>query len=283
MNIIEKQIDRHKIIMTIMYSFIFAFGLNMFLTPENILSTGLTGIAQIVSILIPVIPFGLFYFLINIPGVIIGFIFLGKKFTLYSLISVITVSVATTIIPTMGITNDVILNCLFGGIIMGYGMGGLLKYGSSTGGLDFYGMYLYQKFGINFTNLQTMINVGIILTSGFLFGIEIALYSMLALIVRQMMVAKVYTTHQKLTVWVIGESVRDVSDYINFQLGRGTNIFHNVEGGYTHNEKEVLMAILDEYEFRSLQDNIKSINSEVFMYASGTSHIGGNYQIKRKK
>lgn len=283
MNKIEKQINQHKVLMTMIYSFIFAFGLNTFLTPENIFATGLTGIAQIIDVLIPSISFAIIYLLINIPGVVIGFMYLGKKFTLYSLLSIFVVSISTALLPTVGITDDPILNCIFGGIVMGYGMGGLLKFGSSSGGLDFYSLFLYQKFGIGFTSFQTTFNIIIVVASGLLFGIEICLYSLLALFVRQLMLSKVYTTHNKVTIWIVGENVGEVSDFINYKLGRGTNIFHNVEGGYTHKQKQVLMAILDEYEFRELQDKIDQIDSSVFLYATEARYIGGNYRIKLKK
>jgi len=288
LKIIEKKLNNHKVILTIFYSFIFSVGIVYFLAPASLISTGLTGIAQILVFLEAGLPiqfgFSAIYLVLNIPGLVLGYYKIGKKFTTYSLISVLTVTFFTAILPVIVITEDIILNSLVAGVIIGYSLGGLLRIGASSGGTDFYGIYLYERFGFDFTKVNLFINTIIILSSMYIYSVEIGLYTFLCFIVRQFMVNYTYTNNNKLTVWIVGDDLSKVSTFINQKLGRGTSIFTNVQGGYSRNDKEVIMTILNESQYRELRNNVKIIAPDAFVSANSTISMHGNYaRIKELK
>ena len=282
---IKKQSFIYKIFMTAILSVIFSIGISFFLDSSNLISTGLTGVAQIISIQSTVIPFSVVYFVLNIPGIILGFFRIGKRFTIYSLVSVTVVAITTEIIRELPIntilTNDIILNTVFAGGIMGFAIGGLLKIGASSGGSDFYCIWLFKKYGIPFSRINISINIGVVLISAILFSVEIALFTLFYIFIREIMMNLFYTNNQRVTVWIVGEDLKEVSEYIHNELGRGTSIFKEVKGGYTGHDKEAIMVILNVFQFSILKEEIYKINPHVFVTANKTYDVLGNYSINK--
>lgn len=282
------KINRHsftfKIIVTIFLSVIYGLAIAFFLQPSHLISMGLTGIAQLVSS-ITNLNFGMLYFLLNIPGIILSFCKLGKRFTCYSVTSIIVVTLTTDLIPLLNLpeafTHDRILNCMFAAMIMGFALGGLLKIGSSSGGLDFYALYCFKRFGIPFSYINLPINALIVILSGSLFGIETMLYSIIFIIIREIILNVFYTNNQKIVVWIIGDDLTNIANYIHNNIGRGTSIFKAVEGGYTHNHKEVIMVVLNVFQFAMLKEEIHKINPNVFVSATKVYDVLGNYRVNK--
>lgn len=272
-----------KVLITIFYSFVYAFGMQMFLAPASLIATGLAGVSQILTLIFPVVSYGVFYLLINIPGFILGFSKIGYRFTTYSVISVLTVTFTTMIVPVpeSPFTSDIILNCVFAGIVMGIGIGGLLKNGASSGGTDFIGIYLYNKYGYDFAKVNLAINLAIIVIAALLFGIEIGLYTTLSFYIRNITIDQVFTSNNKMTVWIIAEDLTRVSTYINQKLGHGTTKMSAV-GGYTQKDKEIIMTILTQYEYSRLRDDIETICPDAFINVTETFDLAGNFNRRRK-
>ena len=134
-----------KISLIIILSIIYAFGVTCFLQPSNLVSMGLTGVAQLVSHF-SAISFGVIYLVLNIPGIILSFCKLGKRFTFYSVLSILVVTLTSEILSNASLpasfTDERIVNCFFAAAIMGFSLGGLLKIGASSGGFDFYCLYI---------------------------------------------------------------------------------------------------------------------------------------------
>ncbi len=281
-----KKFSKNKMLLTIMYSFIFGVGLGLFMENANLISTGLAGVAQILTYVAAdfhiALTFSVVYWIINIPGIIIGYVKIGTNFTNYSVVSILTVSIVMHFMPSFLLTNDILLNCFMGGIILGYSTGGLLKIGSSCGGTDFFGIYIFHKFGFKFSSVNLAINMIIILTSAWYFGTEIALYTLLSVCVRQLTFNYIYTNNHKLTVWIVGDDLSKVSCFINQKLGRGTSIFKEVEGGYSRENKEVLMTILNEYQYQELINCVYNINPNIFISVNKAYRVDGNFVFKKE-
>lgn len=272
----------YKVIVTILYSVVFAMGINFFIAPAQILSSGLSGIVQIIDHVSGNLSYSMIYFLCNIPGIILSIFFLGTKFTILSIISILTVTIATFLMPEIQITDDILVNCIFGGLLMGYGAGGLLKHHSSNGGLDIYGMLFYKKFGINFAKFTIIIDVIICLIAAYFFGLEIALFTILSIAVRIITLNYIYKNHAKLTIWIVGDNLDEINEYINIELNRGTTIFNEAKGGFTEDGKEVIMTTLDEVEYHSLIANVNKYGKNIFITTTSTSHLYGNYPISKR-
>lgn len=118
--------------------------------PANVYASGFAGVAQLVSKIVgEYTPFsistGILLFLLNIPVTILGWKKVGKSFTLFSFISVLSMSFFLEAVPVKQLSNDILLNAVFGGVIAAIGVGITLKWGASTGGLDIVAMVLSRK------------------------------------------------------------------------------------------------------------------------------------------
>ncbi len=286
MNKIINVVSNKKILLTIVYSIVYTLGITLFLDSADLISTGLSGVAQILdnvldSLSIPS-SYGSLYLLLNIPGIILGWIKIGKKFTFYSIVSIVTVTITSGIFPVIKITDDIILNSIFGGLLMGYGIGGLLKIGASSGGTDFYGIWLFEKYDMDFTKINVIINFGIIGFATLIYGIEIGLYTILSFYIRTVSIDQVFTNNNKITVWIIGQDLTKVSQYINQKLKHGTTIIPNVEGGYTRERKEIIMTILNQYEYSILIEDLYKIDPSVFINVTETYKLHGNFKFRKE-
>ena len=270
-----------KIIKIILFSMIYTMGLHFFMNPSNLLTTGLAGVAQIIEKTTP-FNYSTVYILINIPGIIIGFKYLGKKFTVYSIFNIFTVSVFSFLFSYVNIRQllqiDPLIDAIFGGILMGYAVGKLLKMGASSGGTDFYAMYLLKYKNIDFEKVNLIINVLIIITGIFFFGIELGLYTLISLYIRNTALEQTFTNAQTVTLFIVGDDLQKVSSYINKKLKRGTTIIDNAYGGYTHHEKQIIMTTLNKYEYSIFIAEIFDVEPSLFINIMDTNQIVGNYK-----
>jgi uncharacterized membrane-anchored protein YitT (DUF2179 family) len=134
-------IEIQRLIIVLVGALLNACSLNLFLIPANVYASGFTGAAQLISSILTEftafnISTGTLLLLLNIPVAILGWLKVGKSFTLYSFISVIGSTFFLAIVPVLNVSEDLLLNAVFGGVIAAVGMGITLKWGASTGGLD---------------------------------------------------------------------------------------------------------------------------------------------------
>src|SRR3954471_6758680 len=163
-----------------------ALAMNLFLIPANVYSSGFTGIAQLLSKVLsdytPIqVSMGFLLLLLNIPVAILGWRKIGKSFTIYSFISVVLSSLFLSMIPVKQVSHDILLNAVFGGVIQAVGGGITLKWGASTGGVDIIAMVLSRMKDKPIGPYMFIFNGIIIITAGFLFGWEKALYTLVTL------------------------------------------------------------------------------------------------------
>lgn len=280
-------IKKNKIIKIVYYSIIYAIGFQFFIVPADILSTGFTGIAQIIEVLfngVDFINYSLIYFIINIPIFILAYFKLGHRFAIYTIFSVVTVSVIThmSVHANISITNDVILNSVFGGVITGYAVGGLLKDGTSSGGTDIIGLYLLKTRNMNFGMVNTLLNMLIILFSMLIFGLEAGLYTMVSLFVKNLTINNVFVNNDVFTIFIVCKEHYKISKYINKHLHRGTTIIETL-GGYTDKSNEIIMSVVNQYEYSKLKDYcFNELDDNIFITVMDTKEVAGNYKLKKK-
>ncbi len=279
-----------KIMKIVLYSFIYAIGFQLFIAPSNLLATGFSGIAQIIVHVSPAslgLTYSLVYFVINIPGFLLAYKSMGKEFTIYTFLVVFFMSFFTWIVELLTkdlfITNDVILQCVFGGLTMGYAIGAILKMGASSGGTDIFGLYLLKKRNTNFTHVNMAMNTVIILFALKIFGLEAGLYTLLSLYVRNATIKFVFTNNELVTLFIIAENTRSIQKLITIKLHRGTTIIEGY-GGFTHANKEVVMTTLNQYEYRMFVNLLDDcIEEKVFVNVVDTRNIIGNYNVQKNK
>ncbi|MFD2924275.1 YitT family protein [Halobacillus naozhouensis] len=272
-----------RIIIVIFGAVLNAISLNFFLIEANVYASGFTGVAQLMtSILqdffnVSVASTGLILFILNIPVAILGWFKVGKGFTVYSVISVAFTTLFLELIPVMQLSEDIILNAVFGGVIGGVGVGITLKWGASTGGLDIIAMILSRMkdrpIGIYFL----IINSVIIAVAGILYLPENALYTLLTLYVTTRVIDAVHTRHEKLTAMIITSKAADLERAIHAKMVRGITTLP-AKGAFTQQDKNMLVMVITRYELYDLQHIITEEDPQAFTNIVQTTGIFGFFR-----
>ncbi|TLS37854.1 YitT family protein [Pseudalkalibacillus caeni] len=271
-----------KIIVILVGAVLGAVSLNLFLIPANVYASGFTGIAQLLSsITEEFAPFnvstGILLFILNIPVGILGWIKVGKSFTIYSIISVVATTFFLELIPVQEISEDILLNAVFGGVIGAIGVGLTLKWGASTGGMDIIAMILSRMKDKPIGNYFFTMNSLIILTAGVLYGWEKALYTLVTLYVSSRVIDVIHTRHEKLTAMIITTKGNELQKAIHDKLVRGITKFP-AKGAYMGEDKEMLMMVITRYELYNLEHIIKDVDPKAFTNIINTAGIFGFFR-----
>ncbi|WP_370876083.1 YitT family protein [Evansella vedderi] len=276
MNKINPMEELKKLTMAAASAVLLALCLNLFLIPANVFASGFTGVAQIFSELMGLTP-GIWLFLLNVPVAILGWMKVGKSFTLYSFINVAFTTLFLEIIPVMDISGDIMLNAVFGGVLGGLGAGIILKYGASSGGVDILALLFARKsdrpIGIYFFTLNAII----VLTSGIMFGMEKALYTLLQLYVASRLIDTIHTRHVKLTAFIVTSKADELKQAFFQQITRGVTRIP-AKGGFTKEDKEILMIVITRYELYQLQHIINEVDPKAFTNIVQTTGIFGMFR-----
>ena len=275
-------LETKKIIIVVIGAFLNALSLNFFLIPANVYASGFTGIAQLVSsILGAFAPFsistGILLLLLNIPVTILGWKKVGKSFTFYSFISVLLSSFFLEIIPVKEVSSDILLNAVFGGVIAAIGVGLTLKWGASTGGMDIIAMVLSRMNDRPVGTYFFTLNGIIIMTAGFVFGWENALYTLVALYVSTRVIDAIHTRHEKLTAMIVTKKSDELKKAIHDKLVRGITLLP-AKGAFSGEQKEMLIIVVTRYELYDLEHIIKEVDPHAFTNIVETAGIFGFFR-----
>lgn len=271
-----------KFIVVLIGALLNAISLNFFLIPADVYASGFAGISQLVSrITNEYTPFtistGILLLLLNIPVAILGWRKIGKSFTLYSFISVLLMSLFLEVLPIKQVSEDLLLNSVFGGVIAALGVGITLKWGASTGGLDIIAMILSRMKDKPVGTYFFMMNAIIILTAGYLFGWEKALYTLVTLYASTRVIDAIHTRHVKLTAMIITKKAEDLKKAIHSKLVRGITTVP-AKGGFTNEEKDLLLIVITRYELYDLERIIKEVDPNAFTNIVQTTGIFGFFR-----
>lgn len=252
-----------------------AFAMRLFLVPGQLVSGGISGAAQIVNHFIR-FPIGLMVFVGNIPLFVLGWRFLGgSRFALRTAVSVGAFSLFTDLlvlfIPNSGMTHDNVLNALFGGVLLGVGLGLVYLGGGTSGGSDILGRILNHRLGISISQAYLITDTIVVLAGGFAFSWEKALYGMVVIYVSGLaaeMISEGSSVFR--TAIIISEKSEEVTKEIMEVLERGVTILSGT-GAYTGANRPVLYCVITRSEVNQLKEMVKDIDPKAFMVI-GVTH-----------
>lgn len=257
-------------------SVLLGFAFNMLLLPHEILSGGITGIAMIFSLMVPVNA-GIWLIVLNIPILILGWMKLGKMFILNSIYSVAVTSISMLYIPVMKLTEDALLSSVFGGVLVGVGVGFIIRFFGSTGGFDVVGLLLTMKRDIPLGFLVFGLNSMVVFVSGFIFSWELAMYTMASIYITGLVVDRIHTRHIKLSLMVVTNKGDAVKKQLIENLYRGITVTDG-EGAYSGNKVKVLYSVISRYELAYVRPLIKAVDPNAFVSISETMEVMGNFR-----
>ncbi len=267
-----------KMVVVIIGALLNALAMNLFLIPANVYSSGFTGTAQLLSSIFGGnVSTGILLFLLNVPVTLLGWFKVGRTFTVYSFISVALMSLFLSIIPIYALSEDILLNAVFGGVISAIGVGITLKWGASTGGMDIIAMVLSRINGRPIGTYYFILNGVIIITAGFLFGWEKALYTLVTLYASTRVIDTIHTSHVKLTAMIVTKKGEELKKAIHSKLLRGITTIP-AKGAFTNEAKEMMMIVITRYELFDLERIIKEVDPQAFTNIVKTEWIFGLFR-----
>ena len=227
------------------------------------------------------IPFSLLNITINLIPIYIGFRFVGKKFTFYSLIMLLVTGFFTDYLHLAPITSDKLLIAIFGGIMNAMAITLCLWVDATSGGTDFVAIYLSEKKGVDTWNLIFYFNAVILLINGYLFGWDKALYSIIFQFVSTQTLSALYRNYQKLTFFIITDYPHEVAAGIHEVSHHGASII-KAEGAYAHQEKSMVYSVISSMDARKVKMKIKEIDPKAFINTVHSKDIMGRFYMKPK-
>jgi uncharacterized membrane-anchored protein YitT (DUF2179 family) len=250
-------------------SFLQALAMRLFLVPANLVSGGISGFAQILHYTLGW-PIGLIVLLGNIPLFILGWRYLGgPRFAIRTILSIFAFSIFTDLLiyltGSAPITGDVVLNTLYGGILLGIGLGVVYLGRGTSGGTDILGRIMNQRFGISISMSYMITDSLAVLLAGFFFGWERALYGLVMIYLSG--VAADRTAEGSNVVraaLIISNETEAVIQAIFEELGRGVTIL-GAKGGYTREERPIVYVVVTASEVMRLKTIVKDVDSDAFM------------------
>jgi uncharacterized membrane-anchored protein YitT (DUF2179 family) len=253
-----------------------AVALNMLTRPAGLLAGGVTGISQFIHHFFP-INVGFFYFILNIPLMMLGYKYLGKKFSIYTIFSITLLSTFLFIIPVKHLwTDNTLLAAIFGGTLNGIGSGIVLRRGGSQGGLDIVSRIVARHSNVSVGKANLAVNVSIVIASGIIFNSEIALYTIISMFTSMKMYEIILNNVNRVSVLIITNKGEEVNQEINLNLHRGTTMWQ-ANGGYTHTDKTVLLCVTVKGELPRLKKIVKNTDPHSFVTVISTQSVIGRF------
>lgn len=276
--------DGKRIIIICLASAIMAVNIKTFVSAGGLYPGGATGLTILIQsickmffhINIPYTPVNL---LLNAVPVYIGFRFIGKKFTLYSCLSILVTSILTDIIPDVAVTYDILLISIFGGIISGFAISLCLSMNATTGGTDFISIYLSEKKGVDAWNFILAFNVVIIMIAGLLFGFDKALYSIIYQYASTQVLHMLYKRYQKQTLFIVTNKADEVCKAINMVSMHGATILSG-EGSYEHEKRKMVYSVVSKEESKEVINAVKQADESAFVNAIRTEGLSGRFYYR---
>jgi len=256
-------------------SVICAAAIKGILIPKGFLAGGVTGLALLIHYVLPYMPLGIIYFVLNIPLFLIGWMFVGRRFFLYSVAGVSIFSAVVLLqCPVLQI-HDMILAALTAGIVTGLGSGIILRSLGSAGGLDILSIVLYRKYSIRPGTVILFFNALLMIAAAFRIPLEMILYTLIYMYVTSYCVNLVVTgLSQRKAVMIISPQWKAISQEIMERLQRGVTLVRG-EGGYTGNELHILYSVITFGELARFKEMIKKIDPNAFVVVTDTLEVMG--------
>lgn len=254
---------------------IIAVGFNVFLLPNEVASGGVSGISTILKGVFDWNP-GIVQYAFNIPLFITGVIFLGKQFGARSLVGTLTLPLFVLLTASWEpATLNPLLGALFGGISVGVGLGIVFRGRASTGGTDLAAQIITKYSGLTLGTSVMLIDGLIVLSAALVFDIEKGLYALIGLFVTTKTIDIIQLGFsQSKMVYIITNKQEEIRDAIYTEVNRGVTKLSAV-GGYTEQERPILLVVVYQTEFSKLKQVIKIVDPSAFVIVTDSYEVLG--------
>ncbi len=269
----------YRLVMIIFGAACAAVAIELFLMPNKIIDGGIIGISLILDYLTPNIwwlSFSTLVVVLNIPFMYSGYKQIGKTFMLSSTFGIVALAfIESTLHAVPPFTTEPILATVFGGLILGLGVGLVIRHGGSLDGTEIMGILLTKKLPFSVGEFVMFVNLFIFAWAAFVFGVEQAMYSVMTYYIAFKTIDTVIQgLDETKAVLIVSDQYEEVSNAILHRLGSGTTKLV-AKGGYTDKEKEVIYAVVTRLEVTKLKSIVHEIDENAFVTIMNTQETNG--------
>lgn len=263
---------KRLLMITVGVSFM-SLGTHLFLVPDQFATGGVTGIAIVVNYAFPFLSVGLTMLLGNIILFVIGLIFLGRTFGILTLYGTMMYSALTwfleTVVPvTKPLTQEPIVNLIFGCLLMGFGLSIVFRQNASSGGTDIIAKILNTYLHIDLGKAVLCADMSVVVLSAFVISVESSLFSALGILMQSYLIDyAIAGSNRRIVMTIISKKAEEINEYINIDMNRGTTIYR-AHGGYSASERAVITTVVHRQEYIRIKEKIEAWDPNAFVYVS---------------
>ena len=260
-------------------SFISIGAFLIFIGGNDLLSGGVFGIAQIFNHYITAVPLGVFYMLLNVPLLVMGWRQLRPRFACYTIYVVALQSFLTEyLVPYLPqYTNDLLLACIFGGLLGGVGNAIVVRAHGSGGGTDIVAIIARKHFDISIGTISLMANAVVVCLAGMIFGFERAMYTMVSMYASSQAFNKVLGGfNPRRNAMIVCDNGQELADRLMRALGRGVTLLPG-EGAFSHQKKDVLICVMSRMELPTMKEIVQEVSPNAFVFINETYEVQGRF------
>ena len=269
----------YKIMILLIGSLIFAVGINYFAIPSNLAEGGFTGISLLLYYLFGFSP-GVVILLLNIPLLFVGYKVFGKQTFIYTLIGIGSSSFFLEVIKKISVwfgspPEDTLLCTLYTGVLVGIGLGLIFRVGGTTGGVDIIARLVNKYYGWSIGRTMLLFDFGIILSSVFIIGLDMAMYTLVSVFISARVIDFVIEgLNASKAVTIVSNRPQELASTIVKRMNRGVTILTG-RGGYTGKTRDVLYVVVGRNELTKLKQIVNQVDPYAFVVVNDARDVLG--------
>ncbi len=260
---------------------IYTIGLDLFLMPNDIIDGGVTGISLMFSTLTG-LPFGVFFLCVNLPFLYWGYTQIGKSFTLGTFFAILSVSILASYIKDLPpVTTDLFLSAVFGGMVLGIGVGLIIRSNASLDGTEIIAIIQDRRTSFSVGEIIMFLNLFILGSAGFVYSWNSAMYSLVVYFVAYKMIDLMITgLDESKQIMIVTSEPDEIASALMQRLGRGVTILYGA-GGYLREDKLILYSVITRLEISKAKELILEHDPNAFITIGDVHDVVGGQFSKR--
>lgn len=273
--------EMRRLLLIVLASVVMAANIKSFVDAGGLFPGGFNGLTLLIQRSAQqfggiTLPFTAINLVLNAIPAVISFRLIGKRFTLYSCLMIVLTSVLTDIIPSMPLTNDVLLVCIFGGIINGFSISLCLLGRATSGGTDFIAVAISERLNVDAWNYIFIGNCLMLAVAGVLFGWDKALYSIIFQFASTQVVHLLDPRFKRTTLFIISNRAPEIYEQIKDTTHHGATLFHGI-GLYNGEERDLIYSVITSDQVKEITRAAREIDPHVFINILKTDQVAGNF------
>ena len=274
-NELRKQTVRY--IQITLGALIVCLGFNLFIIPAHLLTGGISGIALIIYYLTD-LPVGMQNIVYNLPILYLAYKVFGRLYAWDTVVGTVVLSLildATHFLVDWNITQDGMLNAIFGGVMAGIGFGIIFRANANTGGLDVVGAVVKKFYSVDMGTVIFLMNFIIVMSSAWMFNIDEALYTLVSIYVTAELTNRVAAgLNREKSIFIVSPAAEQICQDIMENVHRGVTFLEG-KGGFAQEHKDILFIVVRLTQVSRVKAIVDHYDRQAFMIVSDTSAVSG--------